>query len=102
MKASSIMPETAPPEPVKTEAPVTAPVVSKRALQRLVDLQHVLSAEMRTLTEQHSRFLGALMACDVATQQVMMMEYRDQLHNVHAAIAKLRMLLERFCDNDAL
>jgi len=73
-------------------------IVSKRAAQRLVEMQHALTAEMRTLSERHSRFLGALMACDAATQQAMMLEYRDQLHSVHAIIAKLRLLLERFSE----
>jgi hypothetical protein len=76
----------------------TASLLSKRALQRLAEMQHALTFEMRGLSEQHSRFIGALMACDTATQQAMMLEYRDQLHAVHAIIAKLRMLLERFCD----
>ncbi|HEX2584903.1 MAG TPA: hypothetical protein VHL14_07215 [Steroidobacteraceae bacterium] len=75
-----------------------ASLLSKRALQRLAEMQHTLTAEMRALTEQHSRFIGALMACDLATQQAMMMEYREQLHTVHTIIAKLRMLLERFSD----
>ncbi|HVY23374.1 MAG TPA: hypothetical protein VG962_08500 [Steroidobacteraceae bacterium] len=93
------MSETAQPESAKPDK-AAAPIVSKRALQRLAELQHVLSAEMRILSERHSRFLGALMACDAATQQAMMLEYRDQLHSVHAVIAKLRMVLERFCDDN--
>jgi len=75
-----------------------ASILSKRALQRLAEMQHTLTAEMRALTDQHSRFLGALMACDIATQQAMMMEYREQLHTIHTIIARLRMLLERFSD----
>lgn len=73
-------------------------VLSKRALQRLAEMQHSLTSEMRGLSEQHSRFIGALMACDMTTQQAMMLEYRDRLHAVHTIIAKLRMLLERFGD----
>ncbi|MES1196578.1 MAG: hypothetical protein ABUL58_06505 [Steroidobacter sp.] len=84
-------------EPVKAES--GAAIISKRALHRLAEMQHALAAEMRILSERHSRFLGALMACDIATQQAMMMEYRDQLHSVHAIIAKLRMVLERFSDD---
>jgi len=88
-------------EAVSTEAKsngAVASVLSKRAVQRLAEMQHSLSAEMRSLSEQHSRFIGALMACDIATQQTMMMEYREQLHTIHTIIAKLRMLLERFSD----
>jgi hypothetical protein len=75
-------------------------IISKRALQRLTEMQHSLSVEIRTLSERHSRFVGALMACDIATQQAMLLEYRDQLHSVHTIIAKLRMVLERFHDNE--
>jgi len=85
-------------EPAKVEG-ASATIISKRALQRLAEMQHALTAEMRLLSERHSRFLGAMMACDIATQQAMMMEYREQLHSVHAIIAKLRMILERFSDD---
>ena len=73
-------------------------IVSKRALQRLAEMQHTLTTEMRILADQHSRFLGALMACDAATQQTMMLEYRDQLYSVHTVLAKLRLMLDRHCD----
>lgn len=73
-------------------------IVSKRALKRLAEMQHHLITEVRSLSEQHSRFLGALMACDTATQQAMMLEYRDQLYSVHAVLAKLRLLLDRHCE----
>jgi len=90
-------------ELIQAEAPkpdsANPTVISKRALQRLAEMQHTLASEVRVLAERHSRFLGALMACDIATQQSMMMEYRDQLHSVHAIIAKLRMILERFSDD---
>lgn len=78
-------------------------VISKRALQRLAEAQRTLTVEMRALTEQHSRFIGALMACDAATQQTSLLEYRDQLYGVHAALARLRIMLERHCEdlNDA-
>lgn len=74
-------------------------VISKRALQRLAEAQRTLTVEMRSLTEQHSRFIGALMACDAATQQASLVEYRDQLYSVHAALARLRIMLERHCDD---
>ena len=77
----------------------STPIVSKRALQRLAEMQHKLAVEVRTLGEQHSRFLGALMACDTATQQTMMLEYRHQLYSVHAVLAKLRLLLDRHCED---
>lgn len=78
-------------------------VISKRALQRLAEAQRTLTVEMRALTEQHSRFIGALMACDAVTQQSSLVEYRDRLYGVHAALAKLRIMLERHCEdlNDA-
>lgn len=88
------MSESSMSDPVKP-----AVIVSKRALQRLAEMQHKLTAEVRSLSEQHSRFLGALMACDAATQQTMMLEYREQLYSVHAVLAKLRLLLDRHCED---
>lgn len=77
----------------------TQGIVSKRGLKRLAEMQHQLITEVRSLSEQHSRLLGALMACDMVTQQGMMMEYRDQLYAVHAVLAKLRLLLDRYCED---
>lgn len=82
------------PDPANTQ-----PIVSKRGLKRLAEMQHRLITEVRALSEQHSRFLGALIACDTATQQTMMLEYRDQLYSVHAVLAKLRLLLDRHCED---
>ncbi len=70
-------------------------VVSKRGLNRLADLQHKLSQEMQVLASQHSRLMGALMACDANTQRTMMLEYRDQLHSVHQVLSKLCVVIDR-------
>jgi hypothetical protein len=70
-------------------------VVSKRALNRLADLQHKLTQEMQLLSSQHSRLMGALMACDPHTQRTMMLEYRDQLHAVHSVLTKLCVVIDR-------
>lgn len=75
--------------------PAAATIISKRALSRLADLQHQLSQEMQALSAQHSRFLGALLACDVTTQRAMMMEYRDQLHALHSVLSKLCVIIDR-------
>lgn len=72
-----------------------AVVVSKRALNRLADLQHRLAQEMQVLSSQHSRLMGALMACDANTQRSMMLEYRDQLHSVHLVLSKLCVVIDR-------
>ena len=70
-------------------------VVSKRALNRLADLQHKLGQEMQTLSAQHSRLMGALMACDANTQRAVMLEYRDQLHAVHSILSRLCVVIDR-------
>jgi hypothetical protein len=70
-------------------------IVSKRALNRLADLQHKLTQEMHVLSAQHSRLMGALMACDANTQKSMMLEYRDQLHAVHSILSKLCVVIDR-------
>lgn len=70
-------------------------IVSKRALNRLADLQHKLTQEMQALSAQHSRLMGALMACDANTQRSMMLEYRDQLHAVHSVISRLCVVIDR-------
>lgn len=82
-----------------TELRSATTVVSKRALQRLAEAQRSLVSEMRTLSDQHSRFIGALMACDAITQQAALVEYRDQLYSVHSVLAKLRVMLERHCED---
>lgn len=74
-------------------------LVSKRALQRLAEAQRSLTSEMRLLSEMHTRFLGALMACDSTTQQNTLMEYREQLYSVHSVLAKLRIMLEKHCED---
>ena len=70
-------------------------IVSKRALNRLADLQHKLGQEMQVLSAQHSRLMGALMACDANTQRSMMTEYRDQLHAVHSVLSRLCVAIDR-------
>lgn len=70
-------------------------IVSKRALNRLADLQYKLLQEMQTLSAQHSRLMGALMACDANTQRATMLEYRDQLHAVHSVLSRLCMVIDR-------
>ncbi len=70
-------------------------IISKRALNRLADLQHKLSQEMQVLSAQHSRLMGALMACDATTQRITMLEYRDQLHAVHSVLSRLCMVIDR-------
>ena len=70
-------------------------IVSKRTLNRLADLQHKLGQEMQALSAQHSRLMGALLACDANTQRSMMLEYRDQLHAVHSVISKLCVVIDR-------
>ncbi|MGC3981042.1 MAG: hypothetical protein QM808_07285 [Steroidobacteraceae bacterium] len=74
-------------------------VVSKRALNRLADLHHKLSQEMQVLMTQHSRLMGALMACDATTQRTMMLEYRDQLHAVHSVLTRLCVVIDRHGDD---
>jgi hypothetical protein len=70
-------------------------IVSKRALNRLADLQYKLGQEMQVLSAQHSRLMGALMACDANTQRSMMTEYRDQLHAVHSVLSRLCVAIDR-------
>ena len=74
------------------------PSISKRSINKLAELQHQLGHELSLLTAQHSRLMGALMACDAATQRGMMLEYRDQLHVVHSILSKLCMILDRYGD----
>lgn len=81
-----------------TEPSVVTQVVSKRAVTRLAELQHQLSQQMQMMSAHHSRFLGALMACDAVTQRTMMMEYRDQLHEVHSILSKICLILDRYGD----
>jgi hypothetical protein len=50
---------------------------------------------MQVLSSQHSRLMGALMACDANTQRAMMLEYRDQLHSVHSVLSKLCVVIDR-------
>ncbi|MGD9841859.1 MAG: hypothetical protein AB7F79_02870 [Steroidobacteraceae bacterium] len=69
--------------------------VSKRALNRLADMHHKLFQEVKILSGQHSRLMGALMACDASTQRTMIIEYRDQLHAVHSVLSRLCVAIER-------
>jgi hypothetical protein len=50
---------------------------------------------MQTLSAQHSRLMGALMACDANTQRSVMTEYRNQLHEVHSVLSRLCVLIDR-------
>ncbi len=73
----------------------TSSIISKRALNRLADLQHQLAQETQALSSQYTRFMGALMACDASTQRAMMLEYRDQLHAVHSVLSRLCVVIDR-------
>jgi uncharacterized protein YbgA (DUF1722 family) len=79
----------------------TAARISKRSLDRIVDLHQQMSREMRALSAHHSRLLGALMACDAQTQRAMLIEYRDRLHVVHKAIAALSLIIDRLGQGSA-
>lgn len=77
-------------DPVESEIKV-----SKRAIVRITDLHHKLTQETQSLSTQHSRFVGAMMACDSGTQRTMMLEYRDQLHAVHSVLSRLCVVIDR-------
>jgi len=78
------------------KASLPAPRVSKRSLERIVDLHQRLTQETRALGAHHSRLLGALLACDAHTQRAMIIEYRDRLHSLHKLIAALSNLIDRY------
>lgn len=70
-------------------------LLSGRAQDRLSQLHRVLAVELRTLTTQHSLLLGALQACDAATQNVHLQEYLMRLDGVLAAVNSLRAFVVR-------
>ena len=80
---------------------LAASLLSKRGMQRLAELQSSLGKELRSLSEHHSRLVGALLACERHVQYAMLVEYREQLHLIHTTIAKIRILLERANDDEA-
>jgi hypothetical protein len=69
--------------------------ISKRSLDRIIDLQQQLGREARALAAHHSRFVGATLACDAETQRTLLLEYRDQLHHLHKIIAGLSVIIDR-------
>jgi hypothetical protein len=82
-----------------THTPVSS-LLSKRGMLRLAELQSLLGKEIRALSEQHTRLVGALLACERTVQYTMLGEYREQLHLIHTTVAKIRILLERVNDNE--
>jgi hypothetical protein len=71
------------------------PRISKRALDRIIDLHQQMTRETRSLAAHHSRLIGAMLACDAQTQRSMIIEYRDRLYAVHQAIAALSLIIDR-------
>jgi len=81
------------------EAAENPSIISKRAQKKLVDLHQKMTREFQHLAGQHSRLMGALMACDANTQRVMLIEYRDQLHAVHTVLSRLCVVIDRQGDD---
>ena len=71
----------------------SASLLSGRAQERLIQLHRTLSSEVRSLATQQSLLLGALQACDRATQESIMRDYAIRVDAVLTAISAVRAFL---------
>lgn len=83
-----------PAEP-KAEAASEPAIFSRRAQVMIAELHHSLGQEMKALATHHTRFQGALLACNVETQTAMLQTYRDQLHSVLSVVSRLCITVDK-------
>ena len=80
---------------VSTTQPTRRALLSRSAQERLIELQRTLLSSVRALEASQSRLLGALDACDLATQHAMGDEYREQLKSVRQLLERMLAFIER-------
>jgi hypothetical protein len=85
---------------VSTTQPPRRALLSRSAQERLIELQRSLLVNVRSLEASQSRFLGALDACDLATQHAMSDEYRELLKSTRQQLERMVAFLERYAQSD--
>lgn len=80
---------------MSTTEPKGRTLLSRSAQERLIELQRSLLANVRTLELSHSRLIGALDACDLATQHAMSDEYRNVLKATRQLLERIIAFLDR-------
>lgn len=80
---------------MSTTQPARRALLSRSAQERLIELQRSLLANVRAVETSQSRLMGALDACDLATQHAMGDEYRELLQSTRQLLERMLAFLDR-------